>query len=204
MLLVVATMVTDPSGSVTPLSDALPLASSVPVPSVVVPTVNVTVPLVIGWPPPLTWAVSVPCQPAVDASASGRQPAGVVAPAGHSTCPAVGELNVTTGAAMFAQETPWMVVAVGFPAASFRVTVMSNGAPPGHVTGTHVSVFIAVTAAMPTQVVEPPSATHRLLTAAPSDAGNPAASVDVVLPQTLNRPWLSRSVTRRTARPEAA
>ena len=38
-----------------------------------------------------------------------------------------------------------MVVAVGFPAASFSVTVMLNGAPPGQVTGTHASVLIAAT-----------------------------------------------------------
>src|SRR5689334_6274213 len=93
-----------------------------------------------------------------------------------------------------AHETPWMVDVVGFPAASFRVTVMLNGAPPGQVTGTHASVLMAGTDAVPTQLAEPASATHRLLTAAPSEAGRLAASVDAVRAQTLKRPWLSRSV----------
>ena len=101
---------------------------------------------------------------------------------------------ICTDGSVDAQDTPWMVVVVGLPAPSFSVTVMSNGAPPGQVTGTHVSVLIAATAAVPAQLVEPPSATHRLLTPAPSDAGKPAASVDVVRAQTLNRPWLSSSV----------
>ena len=56
-----------------------------------------------------------------------------------------------TDGSVDAHETPWMVVVVGFPAASFSVTVMLNGAPPGQVTGTHASVLIAVTAAVPTQ-----------------------------------------------------
>ena len=37
--------------------------------------VNVTLPLVIGWPSPVTWTVSVPCQPVVPVSLSWRQPA---------------------------------------------------------------------------------------------------------------------------------
>ena len=87
-----------------------------------------------------------------------------------------------------------MVIAVGLPAMSFNTTVTSNGAPPGQVTGTHVSVLIAATGAEPAHVAEPPSETHRLLAPAPSDAGRPAASGEVVRPHTLNRPWLSSMV----------
>src|SRR3954471_18959368 len=101
-----------------------------------------------------------------------------------------GVMTCTDGS-VDAQETPWMVVVVGLPAPSFSVTLRSNGAAPGQVTGTHASVLIAATAAVPAQLVEPPSATHRLLTPAPSDAGRPAASADVVRAQTLKRPWLS-------------
>ena len=46
---------------------------------------------------------------------------------------------ICTDGSVDAQETPWMVVVVGLPAPSFSVTVMSNGAPPGQVTGTHAS-----------------------------------------------------------------
>jgi hypothetical protein len=102
-----------------------------------------------------------------------------------------------TDGSIDAHETPVTVVAVGFPAASLSVTVMSKGALPGHVTSTQASVFTAVTGAVPTQVAEPPSDTHRLFTAAPSEAGRFAASEDVVCPHTLNRPWESRSVGPR-------
>src|SRR5512134_1696302 len=84
-----------------------------------------------------------------------------------------------------------MVLVVGLPAASRIVTLMLNGAPPGQVTATHASVLIAATAVVPTQVADPPRATHRLLAAAPSDAGRPAASADVVRAQTLNAPFVS-------------
>src|SRR5262245_41501668 len=104
-----------------------------------------------------------------------------------------GVITCTEGS-IDAQETPWIVVAVGLPAASLSVTVTLNGAPPGHVTGTHASVLIMVMGAVPTQLAEPPSETHRLLTAGPSDAGRLAASGDDVRPHTLNRPWLSSSV----------
>src|SRR4051812_10603079 len=93
-----------------------------------------------------------------------------------------------------AHETPWMVVVVGFPAVSLSVTVTSNGAPPGQVTGTHASVLIAVTAAVPTQLADPPSATQRLLTPAPSEEGRFAASADVVRPHTVKRPCASSCV----------
>ena len=111
-----------------------------------------------------------------------------------------------------------MVVAVGFPAASFSVTVMSNGAPPGQVTGTQASVLIAVTAAVPTQVVEPPSETHRLLTAAPerrrqsgrvggrrpaADA-EPALAIEIGRPEELSvRRLRDRQVRRRRVDREA-
>src|SRR6478609_6232302 len=84
-----------------------------------------------------------------------------------------------------------MVLAVGLPAPSFSVTVMSKGAAPGQVTGTHASLLTAATAAVPTQLVDPPSATHRLVAAAPSEAGRPAASAEVVWAQTLNCPAVS-------------
>src|SRR5262245_23457459 len=96
-----------------------------------------------------------------------------------------------------AHETPVTVFAVGFPAASLSVTVMSKGAPPGHVTSTQASVFTAVTALLSTHVAEPPSDTQRFLTPAPSEAGRFTASADVVCPHTLKRPSESRSVGLR-------
>src|SRR5436190_11152885 len=101
-----------------------------------------------------------------------------------------GVITCTDGSAE-AHETPWIVVDVGLPAPSFSVTVMLNGAPPGQVTGTHASVLIAVTAAVPTQLADPPSDTHKLFTAGPSDAGRLAASVADVRPQTLNALFVS-------------
>src|SRR4029453_8730244 len=86
---------------------------------------------------------------------------------------------IWTDGSVDAHDTPWIVLVVGLPAASRIVTLMLNGAPPGQVTATHVSVLMAGTAAVPTHEADPPRATHRLLTAAPSDAGRPAASADV-------------------------
>src|SRR6185369_9268505 len=100
MLLVVATIVSVPSGSVMSGSVAFPLPSiaTAPAPSIVPPTpsVNVTVPVVIGWPSPVTCTVSVPCQP-VAAPVSLTQVVDDEV-AGQRTWPLVGPVKVTTGA----------------------------------------------------------------------------------------------------------
>src|SRR5207253_7995447 len=124
MSLVVATIVTVPSDSVTPVRTALPLPSIVtgPAPSICPPTVNVTVPVVIGWPSPVTWTMSVPCQPAMPVSVSGSQP-GVGEPDGQSTCPAVGFVKVTTGAEPTVTLQGTGASVVRLPAGSLSVAV---------------------------------------------------------------------------------
>ncbi len=54
-------------------------------------------------------------------------------------------------------DTPEIFFEVGFPAASVRVTVRSNGAPPGQVTATHADP----TAEAAVHWVEPPSLTQK-------------------------------------------
>ena len=98
-----------------------------------------------------------------------------------------------------------MVVAVGLPAASFSVTVMLNGAPPGQVTGTHASVLIAATgggadagrgaAQRDAQVVD--GGPERRRQSGRVGGRRPAADVEPAL--AIEHRW-----ARRTARPSAA
>src|SRR5580692_7002503 len=83
-----------------------------------------------------------------------------------------------------------MVWVVGLPAASLSVTVRLNGPPPGQVKATQVEELMAPTAAHAGVAAEP-SVTQRLFWPGPSELGRPAASVESVWAQTLNRPLVS-------------
>src|SRR5581483_7099875 len=93
-----------------------------------------------------------------------------------------------------AQAICWMVLLVELPAPSFSVTVRLIGVLLVQATLMQVSVSTAVTATEPLvgsgEAV--PTATDRFLTAsAPSEAGRPAASPELVLAHTLNAPPVS-------------
>jgi hypothetical protein len=64
-----------------------------------------------------------------------------------------------------AHDTPEMVLLVGLPAPSLKVTVRLNGAPPGQVTPMQVGVLTASTGV---QEVEAPSETQKLFFPGPS------------------------------------
>ena len=55
-----------------------------------VPTLNVTLPVVIGAPSPLTWTVRLPCQPARAGQRVLDAAPALGEPTGHRTWPAVG------------------------------------------------------------------------------------------------------------------
>ena len=98
---------------------------------------------------------------------------------------------ICTDGSVDAQETPWMVVVVGLPAPSFSVTVMSNGAPPGQVTGTHASVLIAATAAVPAQLVGAAQRDAQVVDAGAQRRGQAGRVGGRRLAADVERPWLS-------------